>query len=134
MGQGQRRCHCYVSAFPGPIDYFLSYKNLYQGLARASSTSKNTLLSEIFVRIATLLIIHQLAIHVVFAADLTPEEVAAIDIAGAQGPPSKFIFTNILRLWQAVSSRSIIVCFFLAVVYFLGFALVVKGLFAGEPL
>ncbi len=133
MGQSQRRCHCYVSASPGAIDSLHSYKNLYQGLVRASSTSKNTLLSEIFVSIATLLIIHQLVIYVVFAADLTPEEVAAIDVAGAQGPPS-FIFTNFLRLWQTVLSRSLIVVFFLAVVYFLGFATVIKGLFDEEPL
>ncbi|KAF8174251.1 Aldo/keto reductase [Pholiota molesta] len=48
-------------------------------------------------------------------ADLTAEEVAAIDAAGAKGPPSKFIFASLSK--RSPGFRGVLLAVFLVLVY-----------------
>ncbi|KAF9483585.1 Aldo/keto reductase [Pholiota conissans] len=59
--------------------------------------------------------------------DLTQEEVAAIDAAGANGPPSRFLFIGTRRLPTSIWSRVTLVAFFFALIYYAAFAFAARG-------
>ncbi|KAF8962973.1 NADP-dependent oxidoreductase domain-containing protein [Flammula alnicola] len=60
--------------------------------------------------------------------ELTKEEIAAIDAAGAKGPPSSFLFVDPRAFWRTIWSRVAVVIFILALIYYyLSFSLGVKG-------